>query len=216
MTDYTKHAVTTDALDTLGTIIGPDEKRDAIHLAVEPVYAAEDLQPGAHVKFDRDGDAMAADPESGVGIVDPFLTTIVSAGEWFWLVVYPRQITTLRHVWEHPSFPPSKETNLEGGVIKEWQPTIVAKVAAETWLKEYAEGVGIDFAMLINAATGNHVANGVADDDYVYTEHYGDSLHFGGQDAYGEIAPQFWEMLSVYTGVEYRASDNPSHFSCSC
>lgn len=37
---YEKHTTHTDALDTLGSIIGPDEKRDAIHLAVFPVYAA--------------------------------------------------------------------------------------------------------------------------------------------------------------------------------
>ena len=34
-----KRKVSTDALDTLGSIITPAEKRDAIHLAVEPVQA---------------------------------------------------------------------------------------------------------------------------------------------------------------------------------
>lgn len=38
--------VTTDALETLGTIIGTSEGRDAIHLAVEPVEAGERLSPG--------------------------------------------------------------------------------------------------------------------------------------------------------------------------
>lgn len=44
-----KRTVTTDALETLGSIIGPDEKRDAIHLAVEPAVAAERLYPGQDV-----------------------------------------------------------------------------------------------------------------------------------------------------------------------
>ena len=39
-----KRSVTTDALEPLGTIIGEGEKRDAIHLAVEPMTADERLR----------------------------------------------------------------------------------------------------------------------------------------------------------------------------
>lgn len=90
--------VFTDALQTLGTIIGPNEKRDAIHLAVVPVIAPIRLEPGEHVG----PDGYCNDP---MGIVDPFLPRPVFPGERFWLVIYPRQITSLRHVWEHPAFP---------------------------------------------------------------------------------------------------------------
>jgi hypothetical protein len=48
-TETNKHSVTTDALHTLGTILGAGEKRDAIHLAVEPAIAAETLHPGQDV-----------------------------------------------------------------------------------------------------------------------------------------------------------------------
>lgn len=34
-----KRSIHTDALHTLGTIIGEGEKRDAIHIAVEPCIA---------------------------------------------------------------------------------------------------------------------------------------------------------------------------------
>lgn len=34
MSNAEKRSVSTDALETLGKIIGPNEKRDAIHLAV--------------------------------------------------------------------------------------------------------------------------------------------------------------------------------------
>ena len=37
-----KRKVSTDALETLGTLIGSDEKRDAIHLAVIPCEAQDD------------------------------------------------------------------------------------------------------------------------------------------------------------------------------
>ncbi|EEE06880.1 MULTISPECIES: hypothetical protein [Burkholderia cepacia complex] len=72
MNNADKRSVHTDALETLGTIIGPSEKRDAIHLAVEPVIAAEYLYPGSHVALTPDGKAYRS--PNGVGIVDPFLT----------------------------------------------------------------------------------------------------------------------------------------------
>ena len=43
--------VTTDALETLGSLITPAEGRDAIHLAVENVVAAMSLRPGEDVGF---------------------------------------------------------------------------------------------------------------------------------------------------------------------
>jgi hypothetical protein len=110
MSDVDKRSVHTDALATLGTIISENEKRDAIHIAVEPVQASEELWPGHHVAWHdrRKRQVKHANRSApGIGIVDPFLTGKVAAGQWFWLLVYPRQITSLRHVWEHPSF--SKE-----------------------------------------------------------------------------------------------------------
>jgi hypothetical protein len=108
MTNADKRSVSTDALETLGTIIGPNEKRDAIHLAVEPVIAAQDLNPGDNIGFVGNGSAVGycAKP---LGIVDPFIKGVVKKGQRFWLVVYPRQITSLRHVWSHPSFPEKEE-----------------------------------------------------------------------------------------------------------
>lgn len=45
-----KRQVRTDALGTLGTLIGENEKRDAIHLAVIPVKAGQDLSPGESIR----------------------------------------------------------------------------------------------------------------------------------------------------------------------
>ena len=39
----------TDALETLGMIHFKKEKRDAIHLAVEPVTAGKPLRPGERI-----------------------------------------------------------------------------------------------------------------------------------------------------------------------
>lgn len=98
-----KRKVSTDALETLGTILSDKERRDAIHLAVEPVVAGSVLLPGQHVSV-KDGVAYPAPAHRGLGIVDPFLTRGVEQGERFWFVMYPRQVHSLRHVWTHPAF----------------------------------------------------------------------------------------------------------------
>lgn len=93
-----KRKVSTDALETIGNIIDEREKRDAIHLAVEPVCAKVKVFPGQDVQADG-----TPGPDA-IGIVDPFLKGPVQPGQYFWLVVYPRMIHSLRHVWTHPSF----------------------------------------------------------------------------------------------------------------
>jgi hypothetical protein len=101
--------VSTDALETLGMIHFKPEARDAIHLAVDPIVAGEALRPGEHIGI-IGGKAYSRYEHRDIkllGIVDPFLPREVQPGERFWLVVYPRQISSLRHVWEHPDFPPS-------------------------------------------------------------------------------------------------------------
>jgi len=126
MSNADKRTVHTDALATLGTIIDEHQKRDAIHLAVIPAKcASEVLRPGQHVRY-VDGDAIGLYPgeDDGIGIVDPFLRGPVKFGERFWLVIYPRVITSLRHVWQHPGIPD------EAGTPKSADSAAVAKAKA--------------------------------------------------------------------------------------
>jgi hypothetical protein len=82
-----------------------DRRRDAIHIAVAPVTAAERLAPGQHVGLVQEGDLELVGPcDRTIGVVDPFLTEEVEAGQRFWLFLYPGTITGLRHVWTHPAF----------------------------------------------------------------------------------------------------------------
>jgi hypothetical protein len=82
-----------------------DRRRDAIHIAVAPVTAAERLLPGQHVGLVRRGDVELVGPcGDTIGIVDPFLEAEVEPGQRFWLFLYPGTITALRHVWTHPAF----------------------------------------------------------------------------------------------------------------
>lgn len=120
MSSADKRSPSTDALETLGMIHFKPEHRDAIHLAVEAVVAACDLDAGQKIGI-LNGKAypVGALPFLGQpripyhGIVDPFLPTKgaqcdVKQGETFWFVMAPRMVQSLRHVWEHPDFPPGE------------------------------------------------------------------------------------------------------------
>jgi hypothetical protein len=90
----------------LGQLIDNGERRrDAIHIAVAPVTAAERLAPGQHVGLIEPGNLELVGPSgTSIGVVDPFLTNDVEPGQRFWLLLYPGTITGLRHVWSHPAF----------------------------------------------------------------------------------------------------------------
>jgi hypothetical protein len=105
-----KRKVATDALESLGTILSGEHLnsgRDAIHLAVEPVTAGETLYAGQQIGLVKGEGGFVATTKAKkkLGIVDPFIVGPVPTGNKFWLVVFPRTITSLRHVWSHPDFP---------------------------------------------------------------------------------------------------------------
>ncbi len=198
-----KRSVTTDALDTLGFIIGDTEARDAIHLAVEPIEAGGPLRPGQHVHI-QDGKGYACRINEGVGIVDPFLSSDVRPGQRFWLVVYPRQITSLRHVWTHPAFAPAPEAVA----------VLAEKAASEAWLRDFIGRSDCpDYDTVIAAACGEQVSD---EDGYCSARKEDDYLHFSGWDAHGEIPDEFWDHLEVVTGQKFGKGERPAYFSCSC
>lgn len=188
MSNAEKRSVHTDALETLGKIISESERRDAIHLAVNPTQAKTELKPGQDVGVD-------GSTKNPVGIVDPFLKENVKEGEWFWLVVYPRQITSLRHVWCHPSFP---DTDVSLKYIV--PPAVIRKEESEKWLKEFVkENDCPSYAYLLETIEENNSS---------------ERLHFDGQDAHGEIPPEFW--LHAENILGHKIDYKPSYFSCSC
>lgn len=188
--------VTTDALETLGSIISEKEKRDAIHLAVEPVIAAHLLQPGDDVGLLPDGSATTEGVKF-LGIVDPFLKEPVAEGERFWLVVYPRQITSLRHVWEHPLFPASGETTAAPQYS-----------ASEQWIRRFADRVSLHYGVLMEGAA-----------DWVRSKEgggWGEYLCFGGLLEGESVPDEFWTHYDAVTGNVTPEDKRGSFFTCSC
>lgn len=199
-----KRSVATDALETLGTLPIPDNSgRDAIHLAVEPVIASERLLAGQDVYILPDGRA-AKGKDNAVGIVDPFLKQSVKKGEKFWLVVYPRQITSLRHVWSHPAF----KEELVAAVFTEEQREMAELVAkrlqgitpSQQWITEYAKIVGVTYDDLMDHAK-DYVAHG---------EYWTEGGRFEGK----HIPDGFWGHYETITKQEVK--DRGNFFSCSC
>lgn len=91
----------------IGELLPADEhRRDAIHVAVCPMTAAEELGRGEWVGVRSDGTVYGClrdDPEC-VGIVDPFLGEIlVHQGARIFVFLKPGTVTSLRHVWTHPA-----------------------------------------------------------------------------------------------------------------
>lgn len=207
-----KRKVSTDALETLGMIIGDDEKRDAIHLAVEPVIAGARLYPGQDIGL-QDGKAMPAAVGKAIagvdalGIVDPFLKEPVNAGERFWLVVYPRQIQSLRHVWSHPAFADEVGT-----------PAPMTKESSEKWLREWVRDADCPKYETVMDALKTVLNGGVwsLNDDEVYCRLDEEYLFFGGIDAHDDIPPEFWDHVEVVLGVTIPKEKRAESFSCSC
>jgi len=172
----------------LGKIIEGEQQRDAIHVAIAPVVAADQLDPGQHIGIDSEG--LGSLHANKIGIVDPFLKDGVFPGQRFWLFLYPNTVTGMRHHWVHPAF-----TAQESVVIP------ADKAASEAWLRNFISKADCpDYHTVLAAAINGTDA---WDDDY---------MHFSGVDAHGEIPAEFWRHVEVVTGQ--KISLRPKFFSC--
>lgn len=144
----------------IGKRIDTVQQRDAIHIAVAPVVADEDLRGGDPIEFAIAGNVekvCKCNFDRAVGIVDPFLQGYVRAGDCFWMFVKPNTITSLRHDWAHPAFDTDRSS------IAEW------------WLRDFAEKVHMSYEELLDAAEcGEFFA--WKDWDYDYIEKHLDVL----------------------------------------
>jgi len=203
-----KRTVATDALETLGMILAEGQKRDAIHLAVEPVVAEMHLRPGDHIRI-ANGFAHRTEVGKGHGIVDPFLIHDVRKGERFWFVMYPRQVHSLRHVWTHPDFPDEPGTS---AATPAPAPPAISKEESKAWLQAFCATSDCPaFSTVMELLeTGNVCSEGEDVCGHMDEEY----LHFSGLDAHGEIPPEFWVHAENLLGRKLQ--HHPTYFSCSC
>lgn len=115
----------------LGKLIEGDKGRDAVHVAIAPVTANENLRPGQKVLLVDTASVIAAIGQEWDGIVDPFLTATVLKAQRFWMWMRPGSITSLRHDWTHPAF--------EGAAMNE----------SRQWIEDFADqrNCGVDELM---------------------------------------------------------------------
>lgn len=154
----------------LGSIIKDEQQRDAIHIAVAPIQAAEKLSPGQHVAVV--GNEAWASAGTPVGVVDPYLKADVKKGQSFWLFLYPGSIRSLRHEWTHPAFGADE-----------------GKAESEQWLRAFADRLfsyepeyGSRFEVLINNAEQGG---------------FGTDIEYGDDCQPNE---EFWTHFERYTG----------------
>lgn len=190
MSDHTK----------VGELRSGNEPRDAIHIAVAPVVATVTMNPGTHIGFCGEGAEEVAPCEvaMSVGIVDPFLQKTVRPGDRIWMFLHPNTITSLRHNWTHPAFGHESEDNS------------VNKEASEKWLRTFLASDGPDYDLLIKAMQNGGEYEAGYHSIFIDNER----INVGGQDAHGDIPPQFWDHVEIVLGrkVPWRSD----HFSCSC
>ena len=179
--------------DAIGKIIGPEQQRDAIHIAVLPVVANDYLKAGEHVALS--GDKASKDGKK-LGVVDPFLKDVVKPGQRFFIFLYPNTITGLRHVWTHPVVDSKEATD---------------KAASEKWLREFAKEYFSGYErpeeeaykdLLQSAAEGDFCLNGQP--DWLYEE--------GAKEK-----QELWNHLEIVLGRTFPYGHKAgSSYRCSC
>jgi len=189
-----------DATTTIGTKLTEEAGRDAIHVAVMAVRAMRTVRPGQHIGIVEPGWASPA-VQNLIGIADPFLSGTIETGEWFWMLLYPRTITTLRHVWEHPDVP-SEEQPSTPTPAPSVDPGIDARSASWGWMDAYAAGLGHTSTQVIEYAT-RYLDEG---------DNLCGDISLDGTD----IPDGFWDHYQNVTGRQVANEDRPSWFSCSC
>lgn len=182
----------------IGSLIVGDAQRDAIHVAVAPVFAGCLLHPGERVGM-VGGKANNATGEH-VGIVDPFLRGPVSRGERLWLFLFPGSITSLRHEWVHPL--------MDAAATKPDR-----KAESELWMTAWAkEHMGTDYYGP-DDADGNP-RKWTGPEALAKAVEAGRELHIGPYESAREhINNEWWDHWVNITGEKAQRDE---FFSCSC
>lgn len=169
-------------------------ERDAVHIAVIPVIAAEPLVPGDSVCL-VEGESITVKrcyADVRLGVVDPFITSNIEPGDEFYLFLEPGSITSLRHNWEHSAFEPKTEINPD-------------KIHAKKVLEAISENCGMSLDEMMEAA------NRWAD----YSEYT-----FENTEQYKNLTinewKNFWEAYQIYAKRNISKNQQQNFFTCAC
>lgn len=179
----------------VGELLYGTQYRDAIHISVAPVVAAHKMRPGEHIGLvEGEPTKATAETKKYIGIVDPFLTERVEQGEQFWMFLYQRKVTGLRHVWSHPAFPDEV-----GGMRL---PSDEQKSESIKWIEDYANEFGFDSQEMMDGA-----ARWLSDGNYLT----------GGAEMEGiTTTAEFWKHYQIAIGEIIPADKQGSFFRCAC
>lgn len=172
-----------------------DTMRDAIHIAVAPCKngEGEPLYPGQRVGLRPNSSDRACSSDNPIGIVDPYLDEYVKPGEWFWVLLFPQTITSLRHQWAHPAF--------DGGQEQDEDVRVGKKAKSLEWLKAHEETFGFKSEDLIAEVEGSD-------------EHFSFGTTSGPDWAQTK---EFWDHMENITGKAFDDEHRENtYFSCGC
>lgn len=176
----------------LGKFIYGDAEKDAVHIAIAPAIAGEELKPGDFVALTFGGThypIAKKEKYKPIGIVDPFLPRHVVKNEEFYVCLFPGTITSLRHDWTHPAFPDPRNARLE----------------IKSEIEAFAELIDVSYEELMEKA-GNFVFKNetiaVFSSDNVYA-------------ASTSEWEQFWKNYKLFTGV-HDFDESQFTFRCAC
>lgn len=186
-----------ETLDSLGKILptGHQQSRDAVHIAVMPVVAGDDLCLGQRLRLAFGTTSMVLSGDRNhddyIGIVDPFLERGPRKGQEFFMWLRPGTINSLRHEWRHPTIDAANKKPIS---------------EAERWLRAFASKWNFDYDEMIAASQ--------EEDGYVTAR--GIDLHSASELDYGD-EDLFWQHIETLTGQEFNAERKSSFmWSCSC
>lgn len=205
-----------DATATLGTIHTKNEERDAVHLAVFQVTLGRDIPAyentrAPYLTIKEDGLAYPVNNRNdAIGILDPFIDRIkqglvIPMGSKVWLVLFPGMITSLRHVWEHPSF-----ENINNSASVDNSSNEAEKEDIIDYPDKFAEKYP-HINRLANELNLSHAEMVQAAKNYINKGTY----YRGGDEAEGVyVDSDFWVDIESYTGLRNNGYNN--FITCSC
>lgn len=177
----------------LGQLITKHVGRDAIHIAIAPIQAGEDLAPGQRIKVDQLKQAVPAEDWEFTAIVDPWLIDGPLLGQWFWALLNPNTITALRHYWTHPDFPDLRNNEEKQDALA-W----MIQFAADLETNSYGRSLSVD--ELLSGA-----------DDWLANGEY---TRWGYDTTY--ITDEFWVHYEIIRGIIVDPGNRQDFFECDC